>query len=237
MNTSNVFFSNDFFIQVYRPRCTNNEVYCHRTAACHRPSVDCQQEASIWSKTCADTGHYSFNRRDCVKSADGSLQGRYRLSSLPLDYDFVSEVSYSISAVGRNFLSLQRSEHVEVKQGDIIGWYNSNGGKLAYQTADAALDGPEFRPTQSNYNSRLSGGYIAYASGASVHNYKHALNAHVVRPSHLHVFHNYTWEASRRNISVNANNNLASGIWDMQHEIKVMEVVSQLTFNAPYLGE
>ncbi|XP_038066995.1 uncharacterized protein LOC119737008 isoform X2 [Patiria miniata] len=223
-------------LQVYRPRCTNNEVYCHRTASCHRPSINCQEQASLWSKTCGDTGRFSFTRRDCVKNSDGLFEGRHVFSALPLDYDFLSEFTYSISETGRNFLTLSRSEHVDVKPGDVIGWYNSNSGKLAYQSADAAIDGPELLPSTSNYGSRLSSGYIAYSSGASAHSYKHALKAHVVRPSHLHVFHNYTWPENRRNVSVNASNNLASGIWDMQQEIKVMEKVSLLSFEAPLLA-
>ncbi|XP_022084984.1 uncharacterized protein LOC110976208 [Acanthaster planci] len=223
-------------LQVYRPRCTNNEVYCHRTASCHRPSVKCQEQASIWSKTCEDAGRFSFNRRDCVQHSDGSLEGHHVFSGLPLDYDFLSEITYSLSDTGRNFLTLTRSEQVDVQAGDVIGWYNSNSGKLAYQSADSSADGPEILPSTSNYGSRLSGGYVAYSSGASSHSYKHALKAHVVRPSHLHVFHNYTWPESRRNISINASNNLASGIWDMQQEIKVMEKVSLLSFNAPLLA-
>lgn len=147
------------------------------------------------------------------------------------------QYTHSITETGRNFINLDPSDYVEVKEGDIIGWYNSNQGKLAYVDADAEVDGYEILPTTSNYGSRLSGSYIVYkSSGASAHAYKHALKAHVVRPSMLHVYHNYSEETNRREVTLKVNNTLSDWISDNQ-TLKVQHVIKDVVIVAVELGK
>ena len=147
------------------------------------------------------------------------------------------QYTYSITETGRNFIKLDPAEYVEVKEGDIIGWYNSNQGKLAYIEADTAVDGVEIMPTTANYASRLSGSYVVYqTSGVTEHAYKHALRAHVVRPSMLHVYHNYSEETNRREVRLKVNSSHSDWVSDNQ-TLKVQHVIKDVVIVSADLGE
>ncbi|XP_072168341.1 uncharacterized protein [Diadema setosum] len=232
----NAISTGTIYLQVYRPRCDDTYTFCLRTFTCIKHWMDCQDHESIFAKTCGDTGRYSFSARDCIQNDDDTLAGRTVYTSLQLDYDFVSEYTYTITETGRNFVKLDPSDYVAVQEGDIIGWYNSNQGKLAYVEADNEVDGPEILPTTANYASRLSGSYIVYeSSGASAHGYKHALRAHVVRPSKLHVYHNFSEETNRREVTLRVNNTLSDWVSDNQ-TVKVMHVIKNVTIVAAELA-
>ncbi|XP_041474499.1 uncharacterized protein LOC121423243 isoform X2 [Lytechinus variegatus] len=221
---------------VYRPRCDDTYAFCLRTFTCIKHWMNCQDHDSIFAKSCGDTGRYSFAARDCIQNSDNMLAGETVYTSLQIDYDFVSEYTYSITETGRNFIKLDPADYVEVKEGDIIGWYNSNQGKLAYVDADVEVDGYEILPTTANYGSRLSGSYIVYqSSGASAHAYKHALKAHVVRPSMLHVYHNYSEETNRREVRLRVNNTLSDWVSDNQ-TLKVQHVIKDVVIVATELA-
>ena len=231
-------------MQVYRPRCESQwRKFCYRSFSCIRLRDNCEDFDSIWNRTCSGNGTFSFTSRNCFR--DNSLQSEHIFSGIPIDYDYVGEFQYIIESLGRNFVSLNLSNHIEVFKGDVIGWYNSDQGKLAYVESTES-DGSEFLPDLNGFDSRNTGEYTAAMSGATAHSYKHSLKAHIVRPSVVHVYHNYTWPENRRNISVLANSSFATdegvngsfsiGVFDVQ-EIKVQEYIKNLTFIATNLGK
>lgn len=191
---------------------------------------------SVWDKSCDDVGKFSFNRRDCIVDADDTLSGQLMFTSLPHEYDFVKEYDFAVTETGQNFWSLAIADQIEVLPGDMIGWYNSNSGKIAYVTADTTVDGSEILPTTSGYGNRLSSGYYFSSSGSSLHNFKHAFRAHVVRPSPLHVYHNYTFGSARRDVQINVSNSFEDNVTDT-FRVKVMVAVVNVSFEATDLGK
>ncbi|XP_077979563.1 uncharacterized protein LOC144434915 [Glandiceps talaboti] len=230
----NIISTGRVYLQVYRPYCNNDdEEYCYRSNECLSVYSKCHKQTNYWAKSCGSSGRYSFSERKCITS-DDSIEADEIFSSMPHDYEFIKEYSITFDRIGLQFYHIPEDDQIVVQQGDVIGWYNSNEGKIGYVEKEST-EGAEFRPSVSGFSNRYNSGYIAYTSGASAHDYKHSLRAHVVKPSVMHVYHNYTWGPDRRDVFVNVSNPVHDSVSDNM-TLKVQVVVSELAFIAPDLA-
>ncbi|XP_077979562.1 polycystin-1-like [Glandiceps talaboti] len=222
------------YLQIYRPSCPGQQ-FCYRSYSCISTASNCSEQVSVWSKSCNAVGRYSFTQRKCIHATNGSLVDDFVFSAQPVDYEFVTEFQYTVEKLGLQYIPVNSTEQFTVLQGDVAAWYNSGEGKIGYTTTDLSKDGPEFLASTSGHDHRHTSGFVAEVVGSSTHTYKHALRAHVVRPSVMRLVHNYTEDTARRDIIVNVTNDVSSFI--ATHTMKIQIVIKDLVFDNPPLGK
>ncbi|XP_070579640.1 polycystin-1-like [Ptychodera flava] len=231
----NIIATGRVYLQIYRPYCSDSEQkFCYRANSCIPRNMKCSAQSNYWAKSCGGTGRFSFSTRKCIKNSDNTVEDDPIYNSMEHDYEFVREYDITFDRTGLQFYTLSEDEKFAVEAGDVFAWYNSNEGKIGY-VDKADSEGPEFNPSTTGYSNRHVSGYVAQKSGAGVYNYKHTLRAHVVRPSVMHLYHNFTWGADRRDVTVNLTNPV-NDVATATTRLKVQVYVKGLEFVAPTLA-
>lgn len=119
---------------MYRPQSVNGKSFCHRTLSYIDSYDDCLKKPSLAAHACAPGQMFSFAKRACVNTQNGTMYQGNAVLPENITYAEVRKIQFTFDVIGKHFVPSLFDEDIEfeLEAGDLIG-YHSKGTRQIRQ--------------------------------------------------------------------------------------------------------
>ncbi|XP_065682979.1 polycystin family receptor for egg jelly isoform X2 [Hydra vulgaris] len=170
------------YLQIFRPKCLPNEVYCSNENQCQPATMPCQKYNE---KSCKLDEVFCLLKGRCMPNVNYRCDEEEQpIVKAPINFVLIEQLRYNITETGRTMVALENI--ILANEGDVFG-YTSYGGKILYENYTNTKAHYEFVfPSSVSLNS------VFVSTESTIVHYQHLYKVHYIKPFKFYLQHKYS---------------------------------------------